>query len=116
MLNEIQPLRKRRFLSTARTTTTVTATAAATPPTTPPTTEDIELGAVSDDAEVELAFKCKRLHISPQSIVFLRTIFLKRQLPIHSQTESNFYVVSIYSLKVCLQMAIRFMTVIYQII
>ena len=64
MLNEIQPLSKRRFLSTTRTTTsTVTATAAATPPTVPPTTEDIELGVVSDDAEVELAFKFKRLHI-----------------------------------------------------
>jgi len=55
ILNEIQPLRERRFLSTARTTTkTVATTAAATPPTAPPTTEDIELGAVSDDAEVEL--------------------------------------------------------------
>jgi len=60
-LNEIQPLSKRRFLSTARTTTTVAATAATTPPTAPPTTEDIELGVVSDDAEIELAFKFTHL-------------------------------------------------------
>jgi len=71
MLNEIQPLWERRFLSTARTTTTVTATAAAEPPTAPPTTEDIELGAVSDDAEVELAFKFTRLHICILSIILL---------------------------------------------
>ena len=63
MLNEMQPLSTRRFLSTARTTTTtVTATAAATPPTAPPTTEDIELAAVSDDAEVELTFKFKQFY------------------------------------------------------
>jgi len=50
MLNEMQPLSKRRFLITTRTaTTTVTATAAATPPTAPPTTDDVELGAVSDE-------------------------------------------------------------------
>ena len=63
-LNEIQPLSKRCFLSTTRTTmTTETAKAAATPPTAPPTTVDIELGAVSDDSEVELTFKFKRLHL-----------------------------------------------------
>ena len=68
MLNEIQPLAKRRFLSTTRTTTTVAAIAAATPTTAPPTTEDIELGAVSDDAAVELALKFKRLHLHVHSI------------------------------------------------
>jgi len=56
MLNEIQPSWKRRFLSTTRTTTTtVIARAAATLPLAPTTTQDIELGGVSDDPEVELA-------------------------------------------------------------
>jgi len=54
MLNEIQPLSKRRFHRTARTTTTVTA--AATPPTIPPTICDIELGLVSGDAVMKMAF------------------------------------------------------------
>ena len=78
MLNYIQPVLKRRFLSTARTTTTVTTTAAATPPTAPPMTEDIELGGVSDDAEVELTYKLKRLHICIHLIRLLFSFSLKQ--------------------------------------
>jgi len=89
MLYEIQPLRERRFLSTARTTTTVTTTAAATPPTVPPTTKDIELGAASDDAEVELALKFKRLGHAKLELILLSVNSSLTNLGTYSQKHTN---------------------------
>jgi len=116
MLNKIQPLRERRFLSMATRTTTVTATAAATPPTVPPTTEDIELGAASDGAEVELVFSLNGYTFLLKALCFCELFFLRDNYQCTVKQNRTINVVTICSLKVCLQMASRFITVIYQTI